>query len=57
MKIEFVTIHNWEAPGNEWWMKVEAVPDQPVIEATVKMTLSYREYRSLLDQDEKYKAA
>jgi hypothetical protein len=48
MKIRNVLIDNWRPPGDEWWAKVAAKPDEPLIEATFFITLSWREYHSLV---------
>lgn len=53
MKIEDVVINNWQAPGEGWWSGVEARPTEPLIDATIKLTLSWNEYRALLDRDER----
>ncbi len=52
MKINDVLINNWQAPGAEWWIGVEARPDEPLIEATMKLTLSWREYHKMIEQAE-----
>lgn len=49
MKIKNVQIENWESPGAQWWDAVAAKPDEPLIEATITLTLSHREYHELLD--------
>lgn len=51
MKINDVTITNWEPPGDKWWRSVEERPSEPLIEATIAMTLSWTEYRELLARD------
>ena len=51
MKINDVTIENWEAPGKEWWEGVERRPDEPLIEATMKLTLSWNEYDDLIKRN------
>lgn len=48
MKIQSVRINNLQPPGDEWWRGVEAHPDEPLIEATISMTLSWTEYKELL---------
>lgn len=50
MKIHNVQCHNWKPPGGPWWRDVEAKPDAPLIEATIRMTLSWNEYIELLDR-------
>lgn len=49
MKIHDVRINNWQPPGETWWNDVEARPTEPLIQATLAMTLSYAEYKKLLD--------
>lgn len=49
MKINDVVIHNWTSP--EWWDDVAARPHEPLIEATIRMTLSNAEYQELLARD------
>lgn len=51
MTIHSVYVSNWEPPGQPWWDKVAATPEAPMIEATIKMTLSHREYEELLSQN------
>lgn len=53
MKINNVNIGNWETPGPEWWDRIQARPNEPLIEATIQFTLSWNEYRRLLDTAEK----
>lgn len=55
MKINFVTIDNHKEPGDQWWEGVASKPDEPLIEATIRLTLSHREYHRLLDTDERKK--
>ena len=50
MKINDVHIDNWKAPGSEWWADVKEHPTEPLIEATIKFTLSWEEYRKLMDE-------
>ena len=50
MKINDVQIINWESPGDKWWASVEARPSEPLIEATITLTLSWAEYHELLDR-------
>lgn len=57
MKISEVQINNWEPPGEEWWRGVAARPDEPLIMATLTVTLSWNEYRELLRHDENSKVA
>lgn len=48
MKINDVHITNWEAPGDKWWDDVAKRSSEPLIEATMKMTLSWEEYKALI---------
>ena len=50
MKINYVTIHNWEPPGEQWWNSVKTRPDEPQIEAAITFTLSWNEYYALLSK-------
>lgn len=50
VNIHDVRIMNWHPPGDNWWREVEARPNEPLIEATMAMTLSWAEYRELLDK-------
>lgn len=51
MKINDVRIENWTPPGFVWWRRAEDNPDEPLIEATISMKLSWREYKELLARD------
>lgn len=51
MKINKVEILNWENPGDKWWNNVQAKPSEPLIEASMKMTLSWDEYHAMLEKD------
>lgn len=51
MKITDVRITNWQPPGDKWWAAVEARPSEPLIEATISMTLSWAEYHELLERN------
>ena len=53
MKINDVRVNNWNAPGEKWWKSVKECPSEPLIEATMTMTLSWSEYRELLDKDQR----
>ena len=53
MKINDVQIANWKAPGDKWWKGVEDCPTEPLIEATMTMTLSWVEYEKLLTWSER----
>lgn len=53
MKINHVHITNHKEPGDRWWEGVASKPDEPLIEATMRLTLSPREYHRLLDMDER----
>ncbi len=64
MKIHHVEITNWCSPfikwwdnGAKWWAHVESRPDEPLIEATMTLTLSWREYNALIEQSNKVKKA
>lgn len=47
-EIDDVKIDNWQPPGDQWWDAVKQQPDEPLIEATIKVTLSWNEYEELL---------
>ncbi len=49
--IKDVKVHSWTPPGNEWWDYVENRPHEPLIDATIRMVLSYEEYVKLLRKD------
>jgi hypothetical protein len=51
MTINDVHITNWKEPGDSWWDSVQQRPTEPLIEATIKMKLSWNEYRELLAKD------
>lgn len=51
MKIEYVRINNWSEPGSDWWNEVENRGDEQLIDASIRVKLSYNEYRELLDKD------
>ena len=48
VKITNVHITNWTQPGDQWWDNVKAHPQDPLIEATITMTLTYAEYEKLV---------
>jgi hypothetical protein len=50
MEIHDVFIDNWTSPGNEYWDKVRKERTEPLIKATIEMTLSWNEYQELLDK-------
>lgn len=50
MKINDVHITNWVPPGRPYWSEVRARKDEPLIEATIKMTLSWTDYTKLLKE-------
>lgn len=52
MKIKDCKIENWESPGKEWWENVKSKPDEPLIEATMTLVLTWREYKELIDRAE-----
>lgn len=43
-----IKIDNWQAPGEEWWDTVQSKPDEPLIQATIKLTCSWNEYQQLM---------
>lgn len=47
MKLNDVHITNWEAPGDAWWKEKEERHSEPLIEATMNMTLTMDEYKFL----------
>lgn len=51
MKIDFVRILNCDGNGRDYFDKVEANPDEPLIKASITITLSCREYQELLSKD------
>lgn len=53
MKINDVRVTNWQPPGEDYWRKVQTQFDEPLIEATIKMTLNWREYNELIERDGK----
>jgi hypothetical protein len=50
MTINDVRINNCQPPEDKWWAGVEARPAEPLIEATISMTLSWAEYKELLER-------
>lgn len=50
MKIHDVVIVNWIPPGESFWDYVKERHEEPLIEATIKIKLSWDEYRELLDK-------
>lgn len=48
MKIHDVHITNWQPPGGPFWDEVKERHAEPLIDATMKMTLSWDEYRALI---------
>lgn len=50
MKINHVLVTNWSAPGGPWWDNIKQHSSEPLIEATIQMTLSWEEYQELLDK-------
>ena len=50
-EIKNVVVHSWTPPGNEWWDFVESKPTEPLIDATIRVVLSYGEYVQLLRKD------
>jgi hypothetical protein len=59
MKIHNVTIHNFTkldcidfVSPNAYWNRVAARPDEPLIEATITIQLSHREYQELLTKNQ-----
>lgn len=57
MKINHVLIDNWESPGGPYWEKVEERHTEPLIEATIKFTLSWDEYHALIMEARKSDAS
>ncbi len=61
MKIDDVNILNWEPlgnpPGSAWWDGVKERPDEPLIVASLKLTMTYREYMELCDKDQDARTA
>lgn len=53
MKINNIHITNWEEPGGPYWDNVKERHSEPLIEATMKLTLSWDEYETLLAEDKK----
>ena len=53
MKINDARINNWQPPGDKWWAGLKARPTEPLIDATISMTLSYAEYEELLARNER----
>ncbi len=53
MNIEHVQIENATEPVSQWWEMVRSNPGQITIRATITMTLSWSEYRDLLDKESK----
>lgn len=51
MKINFVTIINMTIPSSEFWDGVKSRADDPLIQAHISMTLSWREYEELLERN------
>jgi len=50
-EIKNVVVHSWTPPGNEWWNYVEDRPNEPLIDATIRVVLSFTEYTKLLRKD------
>lgn len=50
MKVNYVHISNQQEPGDAWWDHVQENANEPLIEATMKMTLTWNEYQRLLRQ-------
>jgi len=53
MKLDDVVITNWTEPGDKYWENVRNNPKEPLIEAAIKMTLSWEEYAELLEKNRK----
>lgn len=56
MKINDVHITNWQEPGGPYWDDVKQRSSEPLIEATIKMTLSWEEYEDLLNKNKEARA-
>ena len=54
MKIHSVHILNFE-PNKDWWDHVKIRPDDQLIEANIRLILSWTEYQELLEKDDKHK--
>lgn len=52
MKINDVVITNFWLASGDYWEMVAGKPDEPLIEATIKLTASYNEYQALLKQNQ-----
>jgi len=52
VKLDHIEITNWFEPGHEYWKSVQAKPSEPLIQATISMTLSWNEYHELIKRDE-----
>ncbi len=52
MTIDHVVITNWV---EGFWKDVASRPDEPLIKATIEITLSHSEYHALLDSDQRKK--
>ena len=48
-RIKNVVINNWQPPGADWWEGVRRRPDDLLIDATIRVRLSWREYSHLLN--------
>jgi hypothetical protein len=57
MKIEHVVITNWHPPGEQWWADVESKPDEPLISATMNLTLSWHEYHEMVEKSRSAESA
>jgi len=53
MKIHDIKVTNWQSPGKDWWDKVQERPDEPLIEATFELGLTWNEYQKLIKDDNK----
>ena len=53
MKIKDVEITNWTPPGEEFWADAATHPEEPKIEATIKIVVSHREYQQILDMGDR----
>lgn len=53
MTINNVVIHNLGLPGSESWDSIKAHPDKQLIDATIRVALSWHEYSELLNADRK----
>lgn len=51
MFIKSLTVNNCQSPGKDWWEQVASTPDEHLIDATINLQLTHREYQELLQKD------